>query len=211
MSVDVKGDVGSPIYHQIALDIAVKIVNGTFPRDERLRGRSVLASTYNVSPETIRRALFLLQDVDIVEIVPSVGVQIRSVEKAVEFVDNFRNIQSLTQLKNQINQLIGEINQKNQELQSTIHSLIEYNDQYKILNPYMPFELEVHKGGSVVGRTISQVNFWHNTRTTIVGIKRQSQTILSPGPHLEFQAGDIIALVGDEESYNLAKAFISSK
>ena len=125
----VKGKISTPIYHQIAIDIANKIVNGTFRPGERLRGRSMLAGAYNVSPETIRRALYLLQDVEIVQMVPNVGVEIRSVEKAVEFVDKFRNIESLTQLKNRINCLMGEIASKNQELQETIRQLVEYSDR----------------------------------------------------------------------------------
>ena len=44
-------------YLQIALDLATRIAKGELPEGSRIYGRSVMASEYNVSPETIRRAL----------------------------------------------------------------------------------------------------------------------------------------------------------
>lgn len=46
-----------PKYRQISLDIARKIINGDIKEGEKLYGRSELAALYNVSPETIRRAI----------------------------------------------------------------------------------------------------------------------------------------------------------
>ena len=42
-------------YLQIALDLATRISKGELPEGSRIYGRSVMASEYNVSPETIRR------------------------------------------------------------------------------------------------------------------------------------------------------------
>ena len=49
-----------PIYQKIALDLANKIYTGSIVEGSTLYGRSVLAGKYNVSPETIRRAIKLL-------------------------------------------------------------------------------------------------------------------------------------------------------
>ena len=43
-------------YLQIALDIAQRIAKGELPEGSRIYGRSLMASEYNVSPETVRRA-----------------------------------------------------------------------------------------------------------------------------------------------------------
>ena len=51
----------NPVYKNIALDIANKIINGEFKVGEKISGRSTLAGVYNVSPETIRRAIALLE------------------------------------------------------------------------------------------------------------------------------------------------------
>ena len=40
-------------YLQIALDLARRIASGELPEGSRVYGRSMMASEYNVSPETI--------------------------------------------------------------------------------------------------------------------------------------------------------------
>ena len=49
-------------YLQIALDLATRIAQGELTEGSRIYGRSVLASEYGVSPETIRKALRLLAE-----------------------------------------------------------------------------------------------------------------------------------------------------
>ena len=44
-------------YLQIALDLAGRVARGELPEGSRVYGRSIMASEYSVSPETIRRAL----------------------------------------------------------------------------------------------------------------------------------------------------------
>ena len=56
----------SPRYEKIALDIANAIYKGQYEEGEKIYGRSTLAGTYNVSPETIRRAIKILEDVGVV-------------------------------------------------------------------------------------------------------------------------------------------------
>lgn len=49
-----------PQYIQIALSIARRIAGGDVPEGAKISGRSKLSSEYNVSPETIRKAVRLL-------------------------------------------------------------------------------------------------------------------------------------------------------
>ena len=51
-----------PQYMQIALSIAGRIAGGDVPEGAKISGRSKLSSEYNVSPETIRKAVRLLSD-----------------------------------------------------------------------------------------------------------------------------------------------------
>ena len=69
-------------YLQIALDLARRIAKGELPEGSRVYGRSVMASEYNVSPETIRRALRLLSDMKVVEVKPKSGVVVLSADSA---------------------------------------------------------------------------------------------------------------------------------
>ena len=88
-SVQMKEKVESPIYSQIALDIAFRISKGEIKEGTRLSGRSVLASEYKVSPETIRRSLRILEDMAIVKVFPGSGVEISSRAAAAGFIEHY--------------------------------------------------------------------------------------------------------------------------
>ena len=49
-----------PQYMRIARSIAQRIADGELMEGEKLSGRSKLSSEYNVSPETIRKAVQVL-------------------------------------------------------------------------------------------------------------------------------------------------------
>ena len=77
-----------PQYQRIAMDVARRISEGELPAGEKLSGRSLLASEYSVSPETIRRALKLLADMKVVEIRAGSGVYVISIDNARRYIDS---------------------------------------------------------------------------------------------------------------------------
>ena len=74
-------------YLQIALDLATRIAQGELTEGSRIYGRSVLASEYGVSPETIRKALRLLADI-IIFMAAGEIVQMASPEEMLEHPAN---------------------------------------------------------------------------------------------------------------------------
>lgn len=89
----------SPRYQQIATDIAAKIVDKKYKVGDKIYTRSSIASQYGVSAETARRAISILVDLDIVESTKGSGVVIKSYEKAVQFVHQYNDIQTIHDLK----------------------------------------------------------------------------------------------------------------
>ena len=75
----------TPRYIKIATDIASKIANNIYKEGTVLKGRTVLASFYNVSPETVRKAINILEKHKIVELKRGVGIIVRSILHAREF------------------------------------------------------------------------------------------------------------------------------
>jgi len=67
-----------PQYIQIALSIARRIAGGDVPEGAKISGRSKLSSEYNVSPETIRKAVRLLGDMRVVDVREQSGVYVLS-------------------------------------------------------------------------------------------------------------------------------------
>jgi K+/H+ antiporter YhaU regulatory subunit KhtT len=197
-----------PVYQKIAIDIANRIVSGDFSIGDRLHGRSSLAGHYNVSPETIRRAMILLNDMDIVEVTKGSGILIKSVDNCLKFIDKFKDISSMNSFKKEIIELQNEKNALEKKIDGVINEIIDYSNRFASTNPFAPFEFEIQKGLDVIGKTISETKFWQNTSATIIGIRRRGNLILSPGPYAIFEEGDIFIAIGDEESYYRIKKFL---
>ena len=200
-----------PIYQKIAIDIANRIIQGDFAIDEKLYGRSVLSSHYNVSPETVRKAMLLLNEMDIVEVTKGSGIVVKSVDNCLKFVDKFKDIQSINSMKKSIIKLMNQRSDIEKNLDEEINNLMDYTNRFNKSNPFMPFEIEIEGMCKVLGKTVSETNFWQSTRATIIGIRRNGELILSPGPYAVFQKGDIYILIGEEESYYKVKDFLSEE
>lgn len=198
-----------PVYQQISIDLANRIAHGEFGIGVKIHGRSTLAGQYNVSPETIRRAVILLEDMNIVEVAKGSGIIVKSKDEAFKFIEKFRGNESMVSLKKNISDVIEEKRRLDDKLTSYIDKLIDYTERFKNSNPFAPIEVEIPKNSALVGKTIAEVNFWQNTGTTIIGIRRNKSLILSPGPYATFIEGDVYIMIGDETSYERVKDYIN--
>lgn len=153
--------------------------------------------------------MFLLNQVGVLDVKQGAGIIIKSVENAEEFISKSNDRDSIDTIKSHINRLMQEQKQLNRKLQENINVLLDANDRFNYLNPLTPFELYIDENCPLVGQTSASVRFWNNTGATIIAIKRKANTILSPGPHAQFFAGDSLLIVGDESSYKKAKALLS--
>ncbi len=191
----------SPRYQQIAVDIASKIVNGQYKIGEKVYARSALAIQYGVSPETARRAINILSDVDIVEVTKGSGVTIKSYENAVKFIKQHQDIQTLHNLKHEILQRVDQQVDEGYKLKEKVSMLVERIERFHSTNPFVPFEIKITADTPHLNETSSDMNFWHNTTATIVAIKRGGEILMSPGPYATFQLNDVVYFVGDSDSY----------
>jgi len=197
-----------PVYQKIAIDIANRIVSGDLALGEKLYGRSSLASQYNVSPETIRRSISLLSDMDIVTVTKGSGIVISSVDNCLKFIDKFKDIDSISSLKKGIVDLLEKKKELDKTIEYSIDELVDYSSRFKNSNPFIPFEFEIYSELSIINKTISETKFWQNTGATIIGIRRDDKLILSPGPTTIFKDKDIFIVVCDENSYYRTKEFL---
>ena len=197
-----------PRYQKIALDIATGIYKGHMAEGQRLHGRSTLAGKYNVSPETIRRAIKLLEDVGVVQSSRGSGITIISKENAFVYINKFQNIESIASHRKKILSLITEKRKIDEEIIKSIDKIIDYSGRLKNITPITPLEIEIPIDSNILGESIESVKFWQHTGATIVGIKRGDTTILSPGPYATFEKGDVLVVIGDEEVYDAVRVFL---
>ncbi|VYU51460.1 GntR family transcriptional regulator [Clostridium tertium] len=200
----------TPNYIKIAIDIAYRIVNNEFLEGEKITGRTTLVSIYNVSPETIRRSLALLKDMDVVTVNEKSGIIIKNKNSAKEFLYKFKTKSDFTSLNNETFDLIKMRKEIDTKLEKNITSIIEFATQLRNVGSIIPFENIVKKDSFAVGKSIGELNFWHNTKATIIAVKRDGDLFLSPGPYFIINTDDIIVYVGDDSVLENVKNYIDN-
>ena len=199
-------------YLLIALDLAGRIARGELPEGSRIYGRSVMASEYNVSPETIRRALRLLADMKVVEVKPQSGAVVLSADSARRYMENFQGSADVHALRAQLKEMMAEYDDLHRRMAETVRALVKSRDTFAAAGEPLPnYEVPVPKNSPCTGKSIGALKFWQSTGATVVAIRRGQTVILSPGPYAELYAGDIIVLVGSAAAADAAHRLVSSK
>ena len=208
MNLEKNVQVRQPKYQQIAVDLASKIVEKKYQIGDKIYARSSLASQYNVSAETARRAIAVLQDLEIVEASKGSGVIIKSYEMAARFVRQFQDVQSVHELQNELLISIQKQQHELLHLQEKTKQLISRTEHFRSVNPFIPYQIEMTADSPCIHQTLQALNFWQNTSSTIVGIRRGNELLLSPGPYASFEEGDIIYFIGNDESLGRVQSFL---
>lgn len=184
-------------YLQIAVDVASRVAGGDLREGDRLYGRSIMASEYGVSPETIRRALRLLADMKVIDVKPQSGAVVLSQDNAKRYVDGFGEGAETRSLRQQMKEILREYEELNRRLVEVSAALIQSQETYSSATEPLPnYEVTVPPGSPLIGKNIGALRFWQSTGGTIVAIRRRQRVILSPGPYAELYDGDVIILVG---------------
>lgn len=189
----------TPNYIKIAIDIAHRVLNNEFTEGEKITGRTTLVSIYKVSPETIRRSIALLKEMNVVEVNDKSGLIIQGKEHAKNFLDKFKTQSDFASINNDTYELLLERKKIDDQIEQNINSIIQFATQLRNVGTIIPFESVVEKNSIAVNKSIGELDFWHNTKATIIGVKRDSSTILSPGPYFTILENDIIVYVGEDE------------
>ncbi|RKO67369.1 TrkA C-terminal domain-containing protein [Desulfofundulus salinus] len=193
-------------YATIAIDIATRIARGEYREGQKIFGRSTLAGKYNVSPETIRRALTLLQDTGIVQVSPGVGVVVKSQKAAEAFLAECGHRQVLRDMQERLHRLLRERDRINSEIEKLMNELLDYT--FKMAGNLQRIEeIRVLPTSPLVGKSLAEAEFRAKTGSTILAIYRGGEEILSPQADTVIQAGDVLIVLAPpelkEQVYNL--------
>ena len=197
-------------YVSIALDIANKILNGEFREKQKLSGRSTLASMYNVSPETIRRAIVLLEDMDVVNSSRGSGIDVISKAAAEKFIEKNKSSRYISSIKDEIRDLMQQKKKIDEQIQESFDTIFDYIERFKSDTPYTFIEIKVTADSKKIGKKINEVRLWQTTGTTMVAYRRKGETVISPGPDYVFEEGDTIVVIGSNNVYEKVYEFLYS-
>ena len=200
-----------PTYKKIALDIANKIQQNNINEGDILLGRSTLSSKYNVSPETIRRAMILLEDVEVVKTIKGKGILVLSREKAISFLNRNKSIDSIRSYKTEIDKLLTNRKEIETQLLKSIQGIIDYSSRFNEVNNIIPLEFVVPENCLYIGKTVGEIMFWQNTGATLIAVKRNDELLLSPGPYISLNPNDVLIVVGNDNIRNSVPQFLYPK
>ena len=201
-----------PQYMRIALDIANRIASGEIAERQRISGRSLLSSQYHVSPETVRKALSLLRDMDVVQVKEKSGVIILSADAARSFLSSFKGQREQQELRTQLHELTEQNQAISRRIAEVCDQLLEAQTTPLPTEQRLPnYELPVPAGSPRAGQSIGALHFWQATGATIIALRRNQNTLLSPGPYAQLQAGDMVVFAGAPESVGAVERFLSAE
>ncbi|WP_320130872.1 TrkA C-terminal domain-containing protein [uncultured Sphaerochaeta sp.] len=197
------------VYDRIAFDIANRIAKGEISEGARLSGRSTMSSEYGVSPETIRRAFSLLEEMEVVLVQHNSGVIVRSRENASKYIARNGSRNETKALLTRIRELIEEHERIDRELFNITKELVNATERFTASNPFSPYECQIPSSSSALGKTLSALRFWQKTGATVIAIRRQDSILLSPGPDFILAKADVLVVVGDQKTRDLVLDLLS--
>ncbi|WP_159559996.1 TrkA C-terminal domain-containing protein [Streptococcus halichoeri] len=196
-------------YQQIAISVAERIANGEYEVGEKLKSRTTIASTFNVSPETARKGLNILADLKILTLKHGSGAIVLSKEKAIEFIKQYETTHSIAVIKEKIRQNIAAQQNDMDQLNVLVNDFLMQSQSISKQYPLAPYEIIVSRDTEHFGKSIGVLNLWHQTGATVVAIEHDGKFLISPGPYAVIEKGDHIYFVGDDTVYSRMKNFFN--
>ncbi len=197
-------------YIKIAQDICSKIVAGEYQEGSILKGRSVLASFYNVSPETIRKSVNLLAREGIVNIKRGVGIFVLSVLHAQQFQEKWKDKTLVQNKYENLLKLLQEKKDLDLEIDTAIKDMKD-SFAYQTKESVQLLEIMVPEKSWIDGKKIGEVYFYNYTEATIVAVvsKEDGVAKTSVGPDYVIHAQDkLIFVAKDKLTFDRVASFL---
>jgi len=184
-------------YQNIAYEIAKRIVAYQIQENDKLRGRSVLAGEYEVSSETIRKAMRLLENLGVVEVKQRSGIYVISRNAAEMYIDQYRKQSESHRLFSDTQELLKESARTQKMLESHIKKLLETskNDVF----PFDFFTVRLDSNDKNLGKNLKEIRFWNETHGLVLAVEADGDLYQAPNPKMPLEAGMTLYVLGDDD------------
>jgi K+/H+ antiporter YhaU regulatory subunit KhtT len=194
-------------YQEIAIDIAHAIMMGEYHEGVKIHGRSTLAGRYNVSPETIRRAIAILQNVGVVMVSQGVGITVTSKAMAEKFFKSVNQKGEIQVFLEELKSLMEIRHENDMKIERHLNQLQGYAD--RIMSRWLDVgEIEIGKTSSAIGMTLRELRVRERTGTTIVAVIRDGFEQFSPEAGFVLRAEDVLLAAGSPEGQDKLQQLI---
>jgi len=185
-------------YQEIAIDIAHAVMMGEYHEGEKIHGRSTLAGRYNVSPETIRRAIAILQNVGVVVVNQGVGITVTSKAQAEKFIKSFDQKGEIQIFLDELRSLMDQRRENDLKIESHLNKLRGYAD--RIMSRWLDVgEIEIGKNSPAIGKTLRELQIRERTGTTVIAVVRDGFEQFSPEAGFVLRGEDVLIAAGSTE------------
>lgn len=184
-------------YEEIAYLIAKRIVKGEFKKDDKLRGRSLLSSEYNVSSETIRKAMQLLSNYQVVSVKERSGIYVSDQNHAKDYIKYFEEHRLRKNIVHETKELLELSNKLHHDLQKKFYKLINQSESSSF--PFAYFKLEVDKTSKFIDKTIDDLDIYKKTKGMIIGIEYDDILTEIPDPKTIIKPFMILYMLGNND------------
>ncbi len=197
-------------YQEIANQIAYAIVVGEYHEGDKIHGRSTLAGRFNVSPETIRRAIAILQSEGVVGVRHGIGITVNSKSHAEKFLRSYNQKNEVQAFMEELRSLMEKRREIDRQIDAVLNKVSSYADRY-ISRWNDVAEIEIQGHSPAVGRTLRDLRVRETTGATVVAVLRNGNEHFSPEADFILQAGDILLVVSSEEGRNKVESILKEK
>ncbi|WP_196593928.1 TrkA C-terminal domain-containing protein [Pectinatus sottacetonis] len=197
-----------PVYQTIAVDLATRITHNEFLVGTKISGRTLLASQYAVSPETIRKAVAMLKNANIVQVSQGKEIVVVSVERAFLFLSQQKRIDSVYSLRQELEFLLKEKEEIDTRFRKVTTEIAYYSDRLKNIQPYNPIEITINEKSSFVGQSLKSLAFREATGALVIAVRRNTEIFIAPDPDMPLWAADKLVIIGaPDKMKNITKFF----
>lgn len=199
---------GKARYEGIAEDLARRIAHNELVEGARLLGRSSLAGTYQVSPETVRRAVAILHERGVVQAVAGSGIRVVSRVAAQEYLDSIRTQSRLEEGAKELRGLLRQRRQLDEQIETALDRLL--SQAAGALATRHVEEIVVSDSSWTVGRSLGEIRLRSSTGATAVALTRGESDHFSPPADMRLAAGDVLTVIGSEADRNRARELLAA-
>jgi K+/H+ antiporter YhaU regulatory subunit KhtT len=199
---------GKARYEGIAQDLARRIAANELPEGTRLLGRSSLAGTYQVSPETIRRAVAILHERGIVQAVAGSGIRVLSRVAAQEFLESIRTQSKLEEGVRELRHLLRQRRELDEQIDEALDRLL--TQAAGALATRHVEEIVIDSASWTVGRSLGDIRLRSSTGATAVALTRGDTDHFSPPADMLLAAGDVLTVVGSDAARTRARELLAA-
>ncbi|NLP43116.1 MAG: GntR family transcriptional regulator [Peptococcaceae bacterium] len=185
-------------YQEIANHLAHAIVLGEYREGDKIHGRSTLAGRFNVSPETIRRAIAILQSEGVVEVKQGIGIIVTSKINAEKFLRSTNQKNEILTFIEELRKLMDKRQEIDRQIDVLLNKISNFADKF-ITRWHDVAEIEVEANSLAEGHTLRELKLREMTGATVVGVVRNGLEIFSPEADKILQAGDVLLVVSNDE------------